>query len=210
MRKLIFSLFSFCILLIASAFKSSDNVIPTKTIEGPVNWISFEQAVAKAKKNPKPIMIDIYTSWCGPCKMMSSTTFGNAQIAKYLNEKYYCVKFDAETFDTIKVSLNSRDSVLNKDGKTKKLVETPRDFVFINPAPKGTPRSPHQFAASILDNQLSYPSIVFLSPQIQRINVIKGFHQPGQFEPIMKYIGSGAWEKQKYDEYLKTFTTEFR
>ena len=209
MRKLSLPIVGIFIVILVYAFSNQDS-LSTLDETSPVHWMSFEQAVAKAKKVPRPIMIDIYTTWCGPCKMMSKTTFGNAQIAKYLNEKYYCVKFDAETFDTVRVTLNTRDSVLNKDGKTKKLVETPREFVFINPAPKGTPRSPHQFAASILDNQLSYPSIVFLSPQIQRINLIKGFHPPDQFEPIMKYIGSGAWEKQKYEEYLKTFSTELK
>ena len=208
MRNFLFPIIALLLIVLIYAFSGESKNVSDEG--SPVHWMSFEQAVAKAKKVPRPIMIDIYTTWCGPCKMMSKTTFGNAQIAKYLNEKYYCVKFDAETFDTVKVMLNARDSVLNKDGKTKKLVETPREFVFINPAPKGTPRSPHQFAASILDNQLSYPSIVFLSPQIQRINLIKGFHPPDQFEPIMKYIGSGAWEKQKYEEYLKTFSTELK
>ena len=210
MRKFLIPISAVTLILLIYAFSGSKKLGTTDEANSPVRWIGFEQAVEKAKKNPKPILIDIYTSWCGPCKMMSYTTFGNEQIAKYLNDNYYCVKFDAETHDTIKVMLNSRDSVLNVDGKTKKLVETPREFVFVNPAPVGTPRAAHQFAASILDGQLSYPSIVFLSPQIQRINLIKGYHPPNQFEPIMKYIGSGAWQKQKYEEYLKTFISEFK
>lgn len=177
--------------------------------EGPVHWLSFEEAVEKAKKNPRPIMVDIYTSWCGPCKMMSANTFGNEQIAKYLNEKFYCVKFDAETFDTIHLTLMVRDSVPDKNGKLK-MVEAPRQFTFFNPAPAGTKRSPHQFAASILDNNLSYPSIVFLNDKVQRLNIIKGYHQPAQFEPIMKYFGTGSWQTVQYDDYVKTFKSDLK
>ena len=36
-----------------------------------VNWISFEQAVELQKTNPKNIMMDVYTKWCGPCKMLT-------------------------------------------------------------------------------------------------------------------------------------------
>ncbi len=206
--KLGLSVFTFCVIILAYAFVGKSGNVTIA--DGPVNWMSFEQAVEKTKTQPRPILVDVYTSWCGPCKMMSHNTFGNTKIAEYLNTHFYCVKFDAETFDTVKFTVNVPDSVPAKDGKTKTVVQTPRQMVFVNPAPKGTPRSPHQFAASILDGQLSYPSIVFLSPKVQRINIIKGYHQPNQFEPYMKYFGSGAWEKQQYKEYMKTFKPEFQ
>ena len=33
-----------------------------------VNWISFEEAVKLTKENPKPMLIDVYTDWCGIVK----------------------------------------------------------------------------------------------------------------------------------------------
>ena len=42
-----------------------------------------------------------YTSWCGWCKRMDGSTFSDPTIVNYMNAKYYCVKFDAETKDTI-------------------------------------------------------------------------------------------------------------
>jgi len=175
-----------------------------------VNWIPFEKAVELARKNKKHIIVDVYTQWCGPCKMMSKNTFNNPLIAKYINQWFYAVKYDAENFDTLKFSLNIPDTVRDAKGKVIKVQMKKQPLVFINPAKKGTPRAVHQFAASILDNNLSYPSIVFLNDKIQRIDVVKGYHTPPQFEPIIKFIGSWSYAKIKYDEYLKSFKSEIK
>ena len=66
------------------------------TAETPVKWYSLEEAVALQKKKPKKIFIDMYTDWCGWCKRMDATTFTDSAVSAYLNENFYCVKFDAE------------------------------------------------------------------------------------------------------------------
>ena len=66
-----------------------------------VNWISFEEAMELQKINPKNIMMDVYTKWCGPCKLMDKNTFDNPLIAKFLNENFYAVKFNAEGTDKV-------------------------------------------------------------------------------------------------------------
>ena len=42
-----------------------------------INWMTFEEAIALQKKNPKKIMVDMYTVWCGPCKLLDRNTFHN-------------------------------------------------------------------------------------------------------------------------------------
>ncbi len=165
----------------------SDNTYTEFHENSPVNWISFDEAYIKCKKNPRPIMIDIYTTWCGPCKMMSNQTFNNPDIAKYINDNFYAVKFDAETKDSVKFD----------------------KYVFVSTDPSN-PKAPHQFAASILDNQLAYPSIVFLNNQIQRLDILKGFMPPKNFEPILNYYGSGDYQKIKWEEYEKTFVSSIK
>lgn len=194
-------LFIFSLLLVSVFSFAQEHKSPTK-------FMSFEEAVAAAKKNPKPIMIDIYTQWCGPCKLMTKNTFGNEKVANYLNENFYCVKFDAESFDTVRFEVMVKDTV-RENGKIVKIQDKPFTVKFANPSPVGTPRSPHQFASSILDGKLMYPSLVFLGPSINRLEIKPGYLTPEQFEPVIKYYGSGAYQKQSYEEFSKTFKPTF-
>lgn len=66
-----------------------------------INWMTLEEAQAAAKESPRPIIIDLYTPWCGPCKMMERTTFSDANVVKYVNDNYYAVKFNAEGPDDV-------------------------------------------------------------------------------------------------------------
>lgn len=58
--------------------------------------LSMSEAAAKAKAEGKMIFVDLYTSWCGPCKMMSDKIFPDQELGKYMNERFVCVKYDAE------------------------------------------------------------------------------------------------------------------
>jgi thioredoxin-related protein len=186
-KKAFTALFIATIIVVAQSFITTIQA-PAEELKGPVKWYTFAEAVELQKKNPKPIMVDVYTSWCGPCKMMSANTFGNPIIAKYLNEHFYPVKFNAETRDTVKFS----------------------GAVFANKNPEGTSRPVHDFAISILDGKLMYPSIVFLNEEIKRIQIVTGYYPPAQFEPLMNFFGSGKYKDTKYEEYQKTFVAEIR
>ena len=61
-----------------------------------INWMTVEEVTEAMKKRSKTIMMDVYTHWCGPCKMMKANTFTNPKVIKYINENYYAIMFDAE------------------------------------------------------------------------------------------------------------------
>jgi thiol:disulfide interchange protein len=46
-----------------------------KNAKEKLNWISLEEAELKMKTDPRPILIDLYTDWCGWCKVMDRKTY---------------------------------------------------------------------------------------------------------------------------------------
>lgn len=76
----------------------------------------------KSIKENKPMFIDCYTSWCGPCKWMATDIFTNDTVAEYYNKNFICVKMDMEKgvgiARSFKYNVNSYPTFLFvKDGK---------------------------------------------------------------------------------------------
>ncbi len=58
--------------------------------------LSLEDALKKSKETGKLIFIDVYTSWCGPCKMMSRGPFKDEKVGEVFNKSFINLKIDAE------------------------------------------------------------------------------------------------------------------
>jgi thioredoxin-related protein len=151
-----------------------------------VKWYSIEQAVELNKKEPRKIMIDVYTDWCIWCKRMDNGVFNHPVISKYLNTYYYPVKFNAE----------STDSLFFLDKK------------YINEN-QGT-RSSHQFAIALLKGQMSYPSIAYFTEKWEYMGAVPGYKTPEQLEVILKYIATDKFRTVKMEDFEKTFVGEIK
>lgn len=57
---------------------------------------SFDELLAEAKAEDKLIFIDAYTTWCGPCKMMSAKVFPQEKVGEVYNERFINAKIDME------------------------------------------------------------------------------------------------------------------
>jgi uncharacterized protein YyaL (SSP411 family) len=63
----------------------------------PVDWHPWgEEALAKAKKEGKPIFLSIGYSSCHWCHVMERESFMDEEIAKFMNEHFVCIKVDRE------------------------------------------------------------------------------------------------------------------
>ena len=58
---------------------------------------TWKEALILAKKENKPIFLDVYAKWCGPCKKLKKTTFKNSEVGTYFNANFINVTIDGET-----------------------------------------------------------------------------------------------------------------
>jgi len=176
-------LFFIVSIIVSTAFINRD------TRENPeeplVKWYTFDEAVKLNKKNPKKIFIDVYTDWCGWCKKMDANTFNNPTVAKYLNEKYYPVKFNAE----------QKEPVVFKDYTFKYVPQGARGY--------------HELAAALLNNRLSFPTVVFLDEEFNMIQPLPGYQQPNTFYPILEFFGDDHYKNMKWAEFQKVYKSPF-
>ncbi len=84
---------------------------------------TWAEALALAKKDNKLIFLDVYASWCGPCKRLKKKTFSNDKVGAYFNEHFINVSLDGEVGEGTTVSsqynVTSYPSLylINGDGK---------------------------------------------------------------------------------------------
>lgn len=159
-----------------------------------INWVTLEEAVELQKKEPRKIIMDIYTSWCGPCKMLDRNTFHNKDVAAYVNKNYYAVKFNAEGNDVVKFK-----------GET---FQNPS----YDPAKAKRRNSAHQLSRYF--SVKSYPTMVFLDEKADLISPIVGYKTPQQLELYLKMFKKnehvGMVTQKAFNEYYKSFKAKFK
>lgn len=57
---------------------------------------TLTEALTRAKQENKLVFVDVYTIWCGPCKMVAKTVFPQEKVGRYYNEHFINCKLDAE------------------------------------------------------------------------------------------------------------------
>ncbi len=158
---------------------------PTNNIDaqekGKINWVSIEDAERFIKQEPRKVVVDLYTDWCGWCKKMDKATFQNKKIADYINEHFYAVKFNAENKNAI-----------NFKGKKFEFVQAGR-------------RGYNQLAYDFASGRMSYPTVSFLDENLELIKAFPGFKQPDQFEPYLKFVSENHYKSKTMAEFAQEF-----
>lgn len=129
-----------------------------------IDWMGLSEAMTAQKEAPKPIFIDVYTDWCGWCKVMDKKTFSQKKVASYMNENFYPVKFNAEKAPPITLG-----------GREYKLMPAGRKQV-------------HTLAYALLDGNLGYPAYVVLDENLQRSGFFKGYKDAPSFLSEVKQL----------------------
>ena len=158
---------------------------PGNTDEASVKWYTAEEAYALNQKEPRKFFFDLYTHWCGWCKKMDATTFGNLIVAEYLNKTYYPVKFNAEITDTVYF----RDKA----------------YPYVSAGRRGY----NQLAFDLADGRLSYPTIVFLDEQANTIQAVPGYRDAEELDRILKYFGENHYRTTDWATFSTNYNSPF-
>ena len=161
-------------------------VISNSYADKKVNWLSWDEAITAAKKNPKKIYIDIYTDWCGYCKKMDRETFSDPKVIKYLNENFYPVKFDAEQKEAI--DFNGTEFKHRPGGRG----------------------GVHELAVALLNNQMGYPAFVILDEEFSRILISPGFKGPSDVMMEMEFANNETYKVKSWNAFKAEFVAKQR
>ena len=149
-----------------------------------INWLSFEEGIAQLKKEPKPLLIDVYTDWCGWCKKMDVTTYSNQTIIQAINDNFYAIKLNGE----------EKEDITFKD-YTFKFKENGR-------------RGYHELAAALMNGKLSFPTTIFLTDNAEVLQSIPGYLDKIKLEKIIAYFSSENYKKTKWEDFEKNFKSK--
>lgn len=58
---------------------------------------TFQEALQRAKSENKPLFLDFYATWCGPCKQLKKHTFSDKEVGEYYNANFINIAIDGET-----------------------------------------------------------------------------------------------------------------
>lgn len=186
LRLTIFVLFFMITGMANAQHGSSDSTVAKVSNSAEINWMSFEEAWAKNKVEPRRMMIDFWTDWCGWCKRMDATTFKDSLIVDYVNKNFYAVSFDAE----------QKEDVVVED-RTYKFVASGR-------------RGYHELAAELMQGKMSYPTYVFLNDKGQILTPVPGYKAAKDFLPILEFLSQYDVDNpSNWEDFLKSYNSPY-
>jgi thioredoxin-related protein len=168
--------------LLVISFNSSYAENPKDEPVG-IKWLTIQQAYTLWRQEPKKILVDVYTDWCGWCKVMDKNTFTNPTVANYVNKNFYPVRFNAEQREDVILGNQKWSFMAQGDGGV------------------------HQLAAVMLNGQMGYPTTVILDEKMQLIQPVPGYMDATAFLQLTTYFHGNFHRIESFDTY-KTGTFE--
>lgn len=135
-------------------------------VTGGMQWMTFDDVERMEESGGKKYLVDVYTDWCGWCKVMDRKTFTDPAVQKYLDENFHVVKFNAER----KTSVPFKGTNYEWMGSGKKGI--------------------NKLAIELLGSRMSYPTMVYLDENMNKIRSIPGYKKPDQLLADLQLIAA--------------------
>lgn len=145
-----------------------------------IQWMSLDDVQVAMKKQPRKVYMDVYTDWCGWCKVMEKKTFSNTNVIKYINTNFYAVRLNAEQQDSIR---------------------------FVGKMYGFSPENrANMFAVELMKGQMSYPTSIFMEENFQSPQMVPGYLDVPTMEKVLKYLGGNIYKTTKFEDFANGFT----
>ncbi len=145
--------------------------------ENEIEWLTWEEAQKRMAVSPKKVYVDIYTDWCGWCKVMEKKTFTNKHVIKYINDNFYAIRFNSEKDDNITFK-----------GKL---------YTIKNGS--------NELAVELMRGAMSYPTSIFFEENFTNPQPVPGYLDIKNIQPILNYLGGNHQKTTPYQDYQKAF-----
>ena len=125
---------------------------------------TFEEVEKLHQKNPKPIVVFVYTDWCKICHGMKKNTFKNEEVIRLLNDKFYFIKLNAES--------------------KKDIVFLEKTFVY---RPTGKNTGVHELANELasIKKRIAYPTTTILNSKFEIDLQLDGYVNSKKMKKIL-------------------------
>lgn len=158
-----------------------------------IQWMSLNEALEAQKREPKKIFMDAYANWCGPCKLLDEHTFSHQDVAAFINEHFYPVKFNAEG-----------NEVVVYQGQE---FSNPQ----FNPERVNGRNSQHELAQALGIN--SYPTMIFFDEAGAPLGPVYGYQEPRDLEVYLTFFLEDKYEEitsaKDFWKYQRKFKHSF-
>lgn len=134
---------------------------------GDLDFVRLSDIEKLQKKDSKMVLIDVYTDWCGPCKMMDKITFADPEVQAAIKKDFHMIKFNAEGNYTVNYKgqeYGNPNHTPNKRGRNSR----------------------HEFSYKLPVS--AYPTILVLNEDLEIVNNIRGFQKPEQFVQSLEAV----------------------
>ncbi|UIR55320.1 thioredoxin fold domain-containing protein [Sphingobacterium sp. SRCM116780] len=160
------------------------------TFEQGLDWNQIKE---KAKKENKYIFVDVFTTWCGPCKYMSSTVFPQQKVGDFFNAQFVSTKIQMDKTDKDNEGVKSWYNEAERFAKDYNIVAYPTFLVF---SPQG--ELVHRMVGGGEADEFIARAKEALNPETQYYTLLKTFENNPTDLPLAHRMVKAA--NTAYDE----------